>query len=253
MNSLENSTHIPVIGLKFFGLWDVKLSNRKSLNFLYFLYKILNIFSFTFIFYRAVNLLLNFNFQKGGLEIYFSHMVRLVTYFIMILVICEGIIVRDEWKRMLKEFGEIETILAEINLESPRLSTFKKVLIILPALLYTGNVFFYRIIDLDVIMRTNVLFIANYLTMIWFIIYCWNIKNQYKNLELYLHEIQKLMVIKKTKICSRQILQCLQILNQLSEANSRANRFFVLKISTSIDRWNELNHKLCPKSIFCRI
>lgn len=239
MNSLQNSTKIPVLILMFFGLWDFQISNKKSLNFLYLLYKISIIFSFACIIYGAVNLFINFNFQKEGVEYFFNHMETVLESFIMALIISEGVFVRDEWKIILQEFGEVEIIFEDLNFESQKLSTFKKVLSILPALLVFGSLFLIRIPDLYSAIRLydyHVVYIANYLRMIWYIVYCWNVKNLYKNLNLYVHEIEKLMAIKKTKICSREISLCLRILNQLSKVNCRANKFFTLKISTVLGK-----------------
>lgn len=234
MNSLENSTKIPISILKFFGLWDFQISNKRSLNFFYLFYKVFSILSFACVIYRSVNLL---DFQKEKLESYFSHMALIVVLLIMILIVSEGVFVRDEWKVILLEFGELETIFAETNFDSPKLSTLKKVLSILPALLYFGDIFMDGISDLYLIIRTyisHVIKITNYLIMIWFIIYCWNIKNHYRNLILYLQEIENSMIINKTKVYSSRISRCLQILNQLSKVNSMANKFFLLKISNVI-------------------
>lgn len=107
---MENSTKIPIILLKIFGFWEFEISKRKSLNLLFFLYKIVNL---SLLIYEACNVLtnsiMNFDFEKWGLAEHFVCLVTLTKIIFNISVILEIIFTIHLWKTFFREFEEVET------------------------------------------------------------------------------------------------------------------------------------------------
>lgn len=230
MNSLARSTKNQIFLLKLLSFWDCPISNRNSINFLYFLYKNFNISLYIYIIYKIGISIANFNTKIEGLEIYFKHFMVLLSNFSTIFCISEGFFGRDEWNIILLEFEAIE-----INLKLQKLSSMKQIFILTPMLIFMGNIFLNWNFDLHSAIKiyvSHITYFSNFLMSVWFVLYCWNIKNQYRNLISYLNKIQKLIKVKKTEDFSPQILWYLQLFNQLSGINLRAKKFFMLKIST---------------------
>lgn len=180
-----------------------------------------------------MNLTFNFDFQKYGLDDYFKHLVAAVSFSIMMLIVVESFFVKNEWNLILQDFIDVEAIFEGLNLRSKRLTNFKKILILLPLLVYFG-LFFVNRLNLFLAIRIyvlNIMFATKFMTVVLYVIYCWNIKNHYRNLMLYLNETHEMLKIKQTNVAVHNISTCLQILNKLSMINLRANNFFMLKIT----------------------
>lgn len=233
---MENSTKFPIFLLKVIGQWELGGSKKKSLKFLHFLYKTFIFSLLSYGVYIVIESIVDFKFEMmHGLADYYKHLSILFTVLLVILVILESFVAKNEWEIILREFEKVEMIFTKMNFETQKLSSFKTLLISMPVLVFVGNWFLNKKLDLRTLVKiyngTN-LFFTNYATTVLFNIYCWNVKNQYRNLILYVNEIRTLMTINKSKVCAPQIHKSLEIFDQLSMINSKARKFFVLRIST---------------------
>lgn len=227
---MENSTKIPIFILKLVGFWNYQICNKKSLNFLYFAYKIFSIFLFLVgidYFVKAT-----INFQNGGLENYFFNMAIVVAFFLVILINLEGLSGRNEWEIILQEFQEIEKISVQHNFKIRKLSNGRKFMILLPVFLYIGNVLVSQQFDLMFVPKIYVflaMFFTTYMVTVFLMIYCWNVKNLYKNLM----KIQK----------SFDISTCMQMFKQISSVNGRMHKFSMFRVSAVMGNSKKLNLK----------
>lgn len=227
---MENSTKIPIFILKLVGFWNYQISNKKSLNFLYFAYKIFSIFLFLVgidYFVKAT-----INFQNDGLENYFFNMAIVVAFFLVILINLEGLSGRNEWEIILQEFQEIEKISVQHNFKIRKLSNGRKFMILLPVFLYIGNVLVSQQFDLMFVPKIYVflaMFFTTYMVTVFLMIYCWNVKNLYKNLM----KIQK----------SFDISTCMQMFKQISSVNGRMHKFSMFRVSAVMGNSKKLNLK----------
>lgn len=232
---MENLTKFPIFLLKIFGSWQFEICKMKPLKFLYLSYKafILSVLTYGVCIY--INLVINFNFQKYGLADNFKPLMLLVTLFLTKLIILESIFAKNEWQTILQEFEEVEKFFGKMNFEMQKLSNIKKFLISSPMLAFVVNIFLNASLSLFLVLRvftTSVMFVTNYSTVVLYITFCWNVKNRYRNLILYLSETRKLMIIKKAKVFGPQISKSLQIIDQIPRINSSAHKFFMLRITT---------------------